>query len=98
MLSSPPTVSATQEVQPRFRASPPSLTQVGLLGSVVMGYWCATNNIKNLNEGINVFTQTYQLPPAAVPLLRAAAAKEGFHFDSFCTVDNTNCTYAQRIQ
>jgi len=63
-------------------------------GSVMMGYWCATNNINNLNEGINVFTQGYQLPPAAAPLLKAAAAKHGFDFGNFCTVDNTNCTYA----
>jgi len=65
----------------------------GYEDGVILGYWCATNNIGSLNEGINVFTRTYQLPDQAVNALRAAAEKAGFAYDDFCTVDNTHCQY-----
>ena len=58
-----------------------------------MRYWCSGNNIGNLNDGINIFTRTYQLPEAAVPALKAAAARAGFDYKEFCTVDNTHCYY-----
>ncbi len=54
---------------------------------------CASNNIGNLLDGVNVFTKTKQLPDEARAALNTIAQAARLNYSAFCFVDNTNCNY-----
>ena len=60
---------------------------------VLVLYWCASNNIHNLLDGVNVFTRSKQLPTNAIQFVQDAVNNAGLNYSNFCHVDNTNCEY-----
>jgi hypothetical protein len=60
---------------------------------VLVLYWCASNNIHNLLDGVNVFTRSKQLPTNAIQFVEDAINNAGLNYSKLCHVDNTNCEY-----
>ena len=54
---------------------------------------CASNNIGNLLDGVNVFTKTKQLPEEAMAAVSNIINAARLNSSSLCFVDNTNCQY-----